>query len=347
MLERIKDIKELVNEILDSLPKTVWISDSTTFFDPAIGGGQFVAEIERRLRSHGHTDKNIRNRVSGFEYSTALIDLAVNMNKLVGKYSVCDYRKGQTMTTPKKPFTLALTNPSYNLGDILLYPTFFKTTLEIAETVVMVMPTDLNSQQVRLKKHNNLVKKHMISISENVTDHFGVGIPDIRYITASKNQINQVQTYVDPLTTYQPILPTRQRLKPRRGNGQFSRKSNWDTNGVPVITSIYRGNKVQWQTVKSSVANRTKSAMVTSAPWLVMVAENPSKGLFNVSVVKNTGVQWGSGIFALDASTKADADALAAWLVSPTIQTEVQKMLTLKNTHSFSGPMMEKLPYHV
>ena len=107
MLERIKDIKELVNEILDSLPKSVWSSDSTTFFDPAIGGGQFVAEIERRLRSHGHSDKNIRNRVYGFEYSTALVDLAVNMNKLVGKYSVYDYRKGQTMTTPKKPFTLA------------------------------------------------------------------------------------------------------------------------------------------------------------------------------------------------------------------------------------------------
>jgi hypothetical protein len=347
VLERIKPIKSLVNEILDQYPESIWASDSTTFVDPAIGGGQMVAEIERRLRLHGHSDSNIGQRVYGFEYTSALIDMSVNMHKLVGNYSVRQYHKGEPMTKPKKQFTLALTNPPYNAGDILLYPAFFKDTLDIAETVVMVMPTDLNSQQVRLKKHNQLVKKHMIDMSENVTDHFGVGIPDIRYITASKNHVNNVQAYVDPLNSYQPILPGRSRLKPRRGNGQFSRKTNWDVNGVDVITSIYRGNKVQWQKVKTSIANKTKAAMQSSAPWLVLVAENPSKGLFNVSVVQNNGVKWGSGIFALDASSQADADALAQWLTSSTIQTEVQKMLTLKNTHSFSGPMMEKLPLHV
>jgi hypothetical protein len=112
MLERIKDIKELVNEILDSLPKSVWSSDSTTFFDPAIGGGQFVAEIERRLRAHGHSDKNIRNRVYGFEYNAALVDLAVNMNKLVGQYAKKPYDKFFEMDDTMK-FDVIVGNPPY------------------------------------------------------------------------------------------------------------------------------------------------------------------------------------------------------------------------------------------
>jgi hypothetical protein len=45
------EIDELVAEILDQLPSSVWTSNSTTFLDPAIGGGQFVRAVEQRLRS--------------------------------------------------------------------------------------------------------------------------------------------------------------------------------------------------------------------------------------------------------------------------------------------------------
>ena len=42
MLERIKPLDALVVEILDQLPKEVWTSKTSTFLDPAMGGGQFV-----------------------------------------------------------------------------------------------------------------------------------------------------------------------------------------------------------------------------------------------------------------------------------------------------------------
>ena len=46
MLSRIKfEIEPLVKEMLDQLPASVWANDTTTFFDPAIGGGQFVRHL--------------------------------------------------------------------------------------------------------------------------------------------------------------------------------------------------------------------------------------------------------------------------------------------------------------
>jgi len=50
MLSRIKfEIAPLVNEMLDQLPADIWTSETTTFLDPGMAGGQFVREIERRL----------------------------------------------------------------------------------------------------------------------------------------------------------------------------------------------------------------------------------------------------------------------------------------------------------
>jgi hypothetical protein len=112
MLERIKPINGIVTKLLDSLPESVWTSSTTTFFDPAIGGGQFVAEIEHRLRAHGHSDKNIHSRVFGFEYTSALVDLAVNMHKLVGQYAKTSYEDYFTLDDSMK-FDVIVGNPPY------------------------------------------------------------------------------------------------------------------------------------------------------------------------------------------------------------------------------------------
>jgi hypothetical protein len=244
------------------------------------------------------------------------------------------------------PFDVMLSNPPYSNGDFLLYTSFFEKGLELAEKVIMVMPVDLNSQQVRVKAHNKRVKTHLIDMSENVTDQFGVGIPDIRYITASKTVENEVEAYVDPLNSHVNLYPERKRLEPRRGVGGFSRKSNQDPDGVDVMTTIYRGNKIQWAKVNKDLANKIKVGLISDAPYFVLVAENPSKGLFNTAIVENNGIKWGSGIFGLDANSKEEAEQLEKWLVSKEIQEEVQRMLTLKNTHTFSGPMMKKLPWY-
>ena len=113
MLSRIKfEIEPLVEEMLDQLPETIWTSDTTTFFDPAIGGGQFVRAIERRLRSYGHPDNNIRKRVFGFEESQLHIRFAVNKHKLVGQYARKPYDKFLEMDNSMK-FDVVVGNPPY------------------------------------------------------------------------------------------------------------------------------------------------------------------------------------------------------------------------------------------
>lgn len=92
MISRLKfEIDPLVTEILNQFPLSIWTSDSTTFLDPSFGGGQFVREIEQRLKNAGHSDENISKRVFGIERSDFRVKIAVSKHDLLGTYSFGDF----------------------------------------------------------------------------------------------------------------------------------------------------------------------------------------------------------------------------------------------------------------
>ncbi len=67
MISRLKfDIDTLVDELVEHIPTYIWESDSTTFCDLQMAGGQFIRGINRKLRQYGHSDENIQSRVYGF-----------------------------------------------------------------------------------------------------------------------------------------------------------------------------------------------------------------------------------------------------------------------------------------
>jgi len=117
MLSRMKfEIDPLVAKVLDQLPKSIWASNTTTFFDPAIGGGQFVKAIEQRLRAHGHSDENIHKRVFGFEESNLHIQFAINKYKLVGQYVRKPYSNFLELNDSMK-FDVIVGNPPFKNGN--------------------------------------------------------------------------------------------------------------------------------------------------------------------------------------------------------------------------------------
>jgi len=83
-IERVKfHLKPLVDEMLDQLPLEVFTSDSTTFLDPALGGGQFLREVVTRLRTAGHSDQNIRGRIYGCEFNNFPVKYAQQLGKVI------------------------------------------------------------------------------------------------------------------------------------------------------------------------------------------------------------------------------------------------------------------------
>ena len=113
MLRIKQDFAGLVNEILDQFPVSVWTSETSTFLDPEIGGGQIVREIVHRLRAAGHTDENINNRVFGLTTKLG-VELVKKHHKLPGTYIVQDFLTWET----NMEFDVIVGNPPFQNENI-------------------------------------------------------------------------------------------------------------------------------------------------------------------------------------------------------------------------------------
>jgi hypothetical protein len=276
---------------------------------------------------------------------TVVVDAEDKVVRNVCKWFELDYivyHKGMKL----KKFDIVVGNPPFSKGDTLLYTRFYKLALEIADVVTLIMPYDIASKQIRLRAHNNLVKTHTLFTSENIVSNFKINLLDVRYVISSKNVINEFEDDVDPLEDIENLYPTRRRVIGLRGKmpAQFISKvasENTDT----TISSIYRGDEIQYAQVTPAFTKAKTRAWQTDAPYLLLINENPSRGLFNTAIIENDGTTWGSGIFAIECQSKEEAEDMRAHITSPEIVAEVARMLEAKGTYSFSGVMLSKLPW--
>lgn len=199
MLARLKfDITQLVDEILDQLPKEVWTSSSTTFLDPAIGGGQFVNAIENRLRNAGHSAENIASRVYGFESNLMRINFAVNKYTLVGTYSNQNFLEVKS----SMKFDVVVGNPPYQSGNASkgnkLWPKFILKAFELTKDkgiTALVTPTGWASGGTNIPGGKGVIKDvfknaqvHTINVNDITKKHFSNISIEIGYFILEKTK---------------------------------------------------------------------------------------------------------------------------------------------------------------
>jgi hypothetical protein len=183
MLSRLKfEIAPLVEEMLDQIPKKFWKSKTTTFFDPAIGGGQFVSAVEARLRKYGHTDKNISGRVSGCETHERSVKYAINKHGLIGDYYACDFLE----TEWNMKFDVIVGNPPYqgthptNTGKMpkshSIWPKISLAAISLLNKngiIGFVTPNSWMSPNSKLL--TKMKEYNLISVNTNIGHYFSVG----------------------------------------------------------------------------------------------------------------------------------------------------------------------------
>ena len=183
MIGRLKfDLSALACEILDHLDPVVWTSSTTRFLDPAMGGGQFVSEIERRLLSAGHSRENVAGRVFGCETNVLRVNYARNRVGLIGHYEVCD---ALSRDWGVMKFDVIVGNPPYQGSNTIgtqqpkshnLWSKFVSSSIDMIEEggyVAMVTPDSWMSANSQVL---NLFKQYSLTwCKTDVSEHFNVG----------------------------------------------------------------------------------------------------------------------------------------------------------------------------
>lgn len=201
MIGRLKfNIDPLVNLILDQIPEDLIING--VILDPAIGGGQFVKEIERRKRAAGKTEKEIKATVFGIEENILRRDYSVNKHKLAGTYSIENFLE-KDFNNMK--FDVIVGNPPYQ-GDqkhaYKIWPTITNKALKLLKPngyIGWVIPSGwLESNNAQMKKVRTQLTSHynLLSINRNANNYFNVGT-DILNFVATHSKYTGHTVYVE------------------------------------------------------------------------------------------------------------------------------------------------------
>lgn len=204
MIGRLKfEISPLVNKILDQIPQEILING--IIFDPAIGGGQFVYEVERRKRAAGKTDEDIRNTVFGVEENILRRNYAVNKHSLVGTYTVDNFLEKDFKDMK---FDVILGNPPYqdgtkDGGQNKIYNQISKKSLSLLKpngVMAFITPTSVLKESKRFSLINMPGLK---TVDFTANNYFSVGTTICWWMIDKSYNEHDVTVYNNAETTTQ------------------------------------------------------------------------------------------------------------------------------------------------
>jgi hypothetical protein len=174
---------ELVNEMLDKIPTSVWVNPTSTFLDPCMGKGTFLVEIVNRLvYIYGYSQEDAISRVYGYDIRIKY----VNYLKRGGFKNV--FHKDFLSEEFNMKFDVVIGNPPYQVkvGETNTEPIWDKFVLKTFEVVKeggyvsLIHPSGWRSPKGRFKRIQNLLRSKKIHYL-NLNDFnegqktFGVG----------------------------------------------------------------------------------------------------------------------------------------------------------------------------
>jgi hypothetical protein len=105
--------EELVREMLDKIPTSVWENPTSTFLDPCMGKGTFLIDILRRLTTiYGYSKEDAMSRIYGYDVRVKYI----NYLKRGGFVNV--FHKDFLNENIEMKFDVVIGNPPYQEIDI-------------------------------------------------------------------------------------------------------------------------------------------------------------------------------------------------------------------------------------
>ena len=144
------------------IPERYFISDKTTFFDPACGKGTFLKYIYFKLRQYGHSHQNAIGRIFGIDKYSPANETSDIFPNIIKK----DFLKMEFPKSWPKSFNISLSNPPYKGLDI----SFLERCLDITtDHIVFVHPSTIyinKKSDVLGKQEEKIIKKISPFISE-------------------------------------------------------------------------------------------------------------------------------------------------------------------------------------
>jgi hypothetical protein len=191
--------------MISLIPDSYFISDKTTFFDPACGRGTFLKYIYFKLRQNGHGHQNAISRIFGVDKYSPANETSDIFPNIIKK----DFLKMDFPSSWPKEFDVVLSNPPYSDQ---LHLKFFVRCIEIAkDKVVFVHPStpyiDKKGVTPIYTEIKDLIKNKIEYLSIfNGNPDFGIRLKyPCSIIVVDKNKNNPEFIFDDQLNYKKPI----------------------------------------------------------------------------------------------------------------------------------------------
>jgi hypothetical protein len=99
--------------MINLIPEEHFISNRTTFLDPACGNGTFLKYIYFKLREHGHSHKNSIGRIFGIDKYSPANETSETFPNIIKK----DFLNMEFPENWPKEFDVIISNPPYSGGE--------------------------------------------------------------------------------------------------------------------------------------------------------------------------------------------------------------------------------------